>query len=143
MLFLWFCLVFGGAPPPPAPPAKMADPTFPLPAPDPAAESSAPSMIIISGSMRLKQGDRSELIEATRRMMAATLEEAGCRAYRFTFDLIDPDLLHVYEEWDDETSLMTHFAEPHFAEFGTTLRDWVDEGGSILRHEVGHSRPLM
>ncbi|MEL6893378.1 MAG: sulfatase-like hydrolase/transferase [Actinomycetota bacterium] len=101
-----------------------------------------PEMLIISGSMRLKQGDRTALIDATTAMVEATLAESGCRAYRFTFDLSDPDLLHVYEEWDDEASLSAHFAEPHFAEFAAVLRDWVAERGSIMRHDVADSKPL-
>ncbi len=114
--------------------------------PDPPEDDGAsyvPTMIVISGSMRLKPGDHSELVAATKTMMAKTMEETGCRAYRFTFDLEDPDLLHVYEEWDDEAALSAHFAEPHMAEFGPILRDHIADRGSIVRHDVSETRPLM
>ncbi len=100
-------------------------------------------MLIISGSIRLKPGDRTELVAATKTMMAKTSEEVGCRAYRFTFDLEDPDLVHIYEEWDDDAALSAHFAEPHMAEFGPILREHVADRGSIMRHDVSETRPLM
>ncbi|MEM1332890.1 MAG: putative quinol monooxygenase [Actinomycetota bacterium] len=98
---------------------------------------------MISGSVRLRAGARDDLVNALRTMMAASMAEPGCRTYRCTFDLVDPDLLHFHEEWDDEASLSAHFVEPHFMAFNTMLAEHTAGAGVFTRHDVRASRPLF
>ncbi len=48
-------------------------------------------------------------------MVAATLQESGCRSYAVTPD--DDDLIRLYELWDDEAALAGHMASPHMVDW--------------------------
>jgi quinol monooxygenase YgiN len=72
-------------------------------------------MLIIAGEFRMQPGSRDLFFEAVAPMVAATLEEPGCRAYAFTPDPTDGDLIRLWELWDDEDALADHFASTHMA----------------------------
>lgn len=69
--------------------------------------------LIIAGTFRADPGKRPALDVEMRRVMAATVQEAGCIAYSYAQDLADPGLIRVFEEWSDQASLDAHFASPH------------------------------
>lgn len=96
-------------------------------------------MIIISGTARVKPEVRDEAVAAAVAMMRDSAAESGCNAYRFMSDLEDPDVIHVYEEWENAEALAEHFEQPHFAEFGARLGGWLDGESSFMRHEVSSS----
>ncbi len=72
----------------------------------------------------MQPGTRDQFFEAVAPMVAATLEEPGCRTYAFTPDVDDADLIRLYELWDDEESLAGHAASQHMAE-------WRERGASL------------
>lgn len=72
-------------------------------------------MLIIAGEFKMQPGTRDEFFDAVAPMVEATLTEPGCRAYAFTPDLDDDDLIRLWELWDDEEALAGHFASAHMA----------------------------
>ncbi len=54
---------------------------------------------------------------AMRKMIVASRFEDGCIEYAYSRDLIDTNLLRIIERWKDRDALISHFAEPHMAEF--------------------------
>jgi len=100
-------------------------------------------MIVIAGTARVQPEHRDAAIEAARVMAAASRAEPGCRQYRFSTDLDDPDVVHVFEEWDSPEALDVHFATPHMAEFTAALGATLDGAPEITRFEVTVAGPLF
>ena len=71
------------------------------------------SMIVISGLFRLDDGVTEEVLDACRLVMEATRSEAGCIEYIFYPDPLDGAVLRVFEMWEDQDSLNSHFGTPH------------------------------
>lgn len=67
----------------------------------------------------MQPGTRDVFFEAVAPMVAATLDEPGCRTYAFTPDPDDPDLIRLFELWDDEAALAGHVSSAHMAEWRT------------------------
>ena len=99
-------------------------------------------MIIIMGTVKLAPDRLDAAKPAMRRMVDASRAEAGCIAYAYAQDLLDPETIHVAEQWRDRAALTEHFATPHMAEWrgvmgslGLTGRDLrvfeADEGSAI------------
>src|SRR5262245_53417347 len=93
-------------------------------------------MIVIAGSVKVKAERREQALAAALRMMEATQAEPGCHAYRFSTDLRDPTLVHVFEEWESEEALGQHFASPHMAEFQRVLPEVLAGGLDFRRYTV-------
>ena len=72
-------------------------------------------MLIIAGEFRMQPGTRHRFFEAVAPMVEATLTEPGCRAYAFTPDPDDDDLVRLWELWNDEDALAGHFSSEHMA----------------------------
>jgi len=99
-------------------------------------------MLIIAGTFRIAKERREETLAAARDMMAETRKEPGCHAYRFTADIDDPTLLHLYERWESEEVLRAHFATPHMARFQVTLGALRPQVVEIAKYEISKSGPV-
>lgn len=72
-------------------------------------------MLIVAGTFQIEPGHREEFFAAVAPMVAATMAEPGCRAYTFSPDVDDEGVIHLYELWDDQAALDSHFASDHMA----------------------------
>jgi quinol monooxygenase YgiN len=99
-------------------------------------------MVIVTAHARLKPGARETAVAAALRMREASLAEDGCQEYGFWFAIDDPDLLLVYERWDDQAALDFHFTTPHLAEFAASIPEWIDGMPEITRIEVASAGPM-
>jgi quinol monooxygenase YgiN len=83
-------------------------------------------MIIVKGEVRFGDGDIERLKPALAANIAATRAEPGCAAYAYSVDVVDPNLLHVVEEWSSEEAIEAHMQSPHmaalFAALGTSIQ---------------------
>jgi quinol monooxygenase YgiN len=100
-------------------------------------------MIVVAGRVAIKPERREELIAIARKVIAQTKQEAGCIAYDYYFDLLDPNVVLVYEEWESEAALAAHLQQPHTQEFLQTVGDMFARPPAIYRHEVTTSSRLM
>ena len=99
-------------------------------------------MIVVTAQARIRPEARDDAIAAARAMQEASRAEPGCREYGFWFEMDDPNLLLVYERWDDQEALDFHFTTPHLAEFARAIPSWVDGTPEIMRLEVSSAGPL-
>ena len=90
-------------------------------------------MIIVSGTVAIKAGQRDAALRAARTMIAATEKEAGCIRYRFWADIDDPQTFFIYEEWESEEALTTHFQSEHMAAFQAELPALIAGAPDIRR----------
>jgi quinol monooxygenase YgiN len=100
-------------------------------------------MIVIAGSVRVRPERRAEAIRVAVEMARATRQEPGCRHYRFSSDLEDPDLFLLFEEWESADALTRHFATEHMRVFQQNLPDILGGPADIHRYEVGASSKMM
>ena len=56
-------------------------------------------MIIIMGTVKLAPNRLDAAKPAMHRMVDASRAEAGCIAYAYAQDLLDPATIHVAEQW--------------------------------------------
>ena len=63
-------------------------------------------MIIVAGHIVTKPGCRDDFVAVSRNAMVAARSAPGCRDFVVTADPLEADRVHIYEAWDDETSLM-------------------------------------
>lgn len=101
-------------------------------------------MLIVAGTITFDPANQASMIEATNVVSAATRNEAGCISYEFTADLNREGRFHLFEEWEDEASLLAHFETPHLATFYAVLQESGLETRDINRYYIssyGPNRP--
>lgn len=64
------------------------------------------SKVIVSGHIITKSGRRDDFVAASRYAMVAARSTLGCTDFVVTADPLEADCVHIFEGWDDETSLM-------------------------------------
>lgn len=74
-------------------------------------------MIIVTGSVRLLDGKRDEMLAAAEPMIAASRAEDGCVEYRYAIDMQDDSVATFTEVWTDMAALQAHMQTPHMATF--------------------------
>jgi len=93
-------------------------------------------MLIVAGRIPVRPERRADAVAAAVKMMRATQAETGCRTYRFTTDVEDPNLFYIFEEWEDDAALTAHFQTPHMASFQAALPDFLAGAPTLKRYEV-------
>jgi quinol monooxygenase YgiN len=86
-------------------------------------------MIAVEAAIVLADASRrSEVVDASVPIQAATRnDEPGCLAYCFAADPVQPDLIQVYELWEDEASLQAHFEHPNYH----AMREMLNGAGLV------------
>jgi len=93
-------------------------------------------MIIVSGAIRLKPGQRDRFLSASARAIEAGRKAPGCRAFVVAADPIEADVANVYEEWDDEKDLLKFRGDGP----NQDLRAMI-ASANVRRHEIAKSSP--
>lgn len=99
-------------------------------------------MIVIKARARIQPDKRDEAVAAALTMAAATEAEPGNISYTFSQDLGDADVVHLFEEWEDEDSLAAHFTLPHMADFVVALGQVLDGDMPTTKYVVSSHGPL-
>ena len=98
--------------------------------------------IIIAGTITVEPDKVDAAMAAAIPMMQATHQEPGCTAYVFSVDPIEPGVLHVFEKWESDEHLSSHFETEHMAEFQAKVPDLGIVGMDILKYEVAGEGPV-
>ncbi|MFZ9395740.1 MAG: putative quinol monooxygenase [Erythrobacter sp.] len=99
-------------------------------------------MLIVLATARLGDGALAQGREAIAEMVAASNAEPGCIAYAFAQDLVDPDVIHIVEKWQDSDALAAHFATPHMAAFRQALAGLDFQLIQVRKFETDEGQPL-
>jgi quinol monooxygenase YgiN len=84
-------------------------------------------------------GRREDLRELMRSTEARVADDPGCRLYRFTATLDDPDeYLHV-QEWADEASFAAHQRSPAFRDYQRNLFDLLARPSDMRVHRAAET----
>ena len=99
-------------------------------------------MLVVAGRIRVKPDRREEAVKIALEVAQATRAEPGCISYRFYGDLEDASVFFVFEEWQNEEALATHFTMPHMATFAEAIPGLVAGPLEITRYEVAASAAM-
>ena len=99
-------------------------------------------MIVIAGSITLDASKREEAFAAAREMMEETHKEAGNAAYVFSADLVEDGVLHIFEQWESQEALDSHFRTPHMAEFQKLIPTFGVKDMSVQKYEISSIGPV-
>jgi len=94
------------------------------------------STIIVSGRIVVQPGRRDEFLAASREAMQAARGAPGCRAFVVAGDPLEADTVNVYEQWDDETSLLKFRGEGPSSDMRALIAS-----ADVKRHQVSSSGP--
>jgi quinol monooxygenase YgiN len=103
----------------------------------------ADSLVLISGHVRVRPDALDQARFEASRMAELSRAEPGCREYRFSVDLDDPTIVRVFECWESEAALATHFETPHFAAFGEVVTEVIDGESEFVKYDASGARPLF
>lgn len=84
-------------------------------------------MIRLNVFITTTDANRAEVIATAKELVAASLKDEGCIAYDLYESSTRPNVLMICETWNDEATLATHSAAPHF----TTLVPRLQELGDM------------
>lgn len=71
--------------------------------------------IVIAAQIDLDPAQRAEALASAKVHIDAALAQDGCIAYDWSADGNDPARVNVFEEWESEEALASHFAGPAYA----------------------------
>lgn len=94
--------------------------------------------IIVAGTLRF-EGDETTcaaIITGGAAHIASSRVEAGCVAYNWAVDPLDPGLIHVYEEWESEQALLGHFRDPSYLAMRAHLETYTLTGFAVQIYSV-------
>lgn len=73
-------------------------------------------MLRLNCFIRVKEENRTAVLEAAKTLTAASVEQAGCIAYDIFESATRKDVLMICETWKDQESLDAHSASDVFVE---------------------------
>lgn len=85
------------------------------------------SLIAVEAAITVADpSQRDAIVARSAPYQQATREdEPGCLVYCFAADPVQPDLIQVYELWEDEAALAAHFEHPNYL----NMREMLNEAG--------------
>lgn len=99
-------------------------------------------MIVVQVEVIVEPGSASKVVDAVKKMEAATRQEAGCLKYAFSVDISDPGMVRVTERWESMDAIKAHMASPHMAEFNKAVGALQPKGLDIKAYEVAREVAL-
>lgn len=72
-------------------------------------------MLRLNCFIRTSAENRTEVLEAAKRLTAASLKQEGCIAYDIFESATRPDVMMICETWADQNALNAHSASEVFA----------------------------
>ncbi len=98
-------------------------------------------MVIITGRMRIPDGNRKDFFEISERQVRLSREEAGCLNYWLYEDAMEPGVFFFYEEWKDRAAVDFHFAQSYCHEFVKRLRTLTEGEADMKIRTVAPKSP--
>ena len=85
-------------------------------------------MLILTVNLRVPRADQERLRPHMEAVVKASRQEPGCLQYTYGFDLLELDIMRVFEIYRDDEALKAHGASEHF-------QKWREVSGQYPREE--------
>jgi quinol monooxygenase YgiN len=89
-------------------------------------------MITVTVHIPDKPQHAADFISHMHALAPVVRAEQGCLTYNLYTDPYRPDMLFMYEEWQDMDALRAHLEQPHMNEHRRTTKDWL--AGDVTLH---------
>ena len=99
-------------------------------------------MIIIAGTVDVDPEQRDAALIAGKPHMEATRAWKGCVDYTWSADALTPGRIYVYERWESQDDLASHFEGPHYLAMRNTIAAYGLRGADVLKYQIGRSEPV-
>ena len=99
-------------------------------------------MIIVAGTVRVPPENMERLRPHARQVIEATRAEAGCLAYSFAEDVVEPGLIRIFEIWETREDLDRHSRAEHMAPWRAAVAENGVSGREIKAYVAGPGEPL-
>lgn len=93
-------------------------------------------MIVVHASFPLDPDSREEALELVDDLVTESQAEDGMIDYRAATDVSDPNVVRVFEQYEDEAALEAHSQSDHFREFAAALPDLLAGEPTVTRFDV-------
>ena len=84
-------------------------------------------MLILSVNLRVPKAEQERLRPEMEKVVQASRREPGCLAYSYGFDLLEPDIIRVFEVYKDDAALKAHGESEHFKAWRTVSGQYPRE----------------
>lgn len=98
--------------------------------------------IIISGTVDLPPERLDAALEAARPLIDGALTQPGCLDYDWCPDPRHPGRLRVFERWESEQALTTHFQNQWYQRMRETLGSFGLLGAATAKYRVDLTEPV-
>ena len=93
-------------------------------------------MIIVLGSVIVKDGRIDEALEISQQHVNRSRNEPGCIAHGVHLDVENSQRLVFVEKWSDQVSLTQHFKEPTSIAFVKEIKEIVTHSPEITIYDA-------
>ncbi|MDR1616793.1 MAG: antibiotic biosynthesis monooxygenase [Syntrophomonadaceae bacterium] len=97
-------------------------------------------MLLVTAKLKVKEGKQKEFIGQTKDLLENTRKEEGNISYNLFNETDDETRFIFVEEWESDEALKAHTKAPHFAVFGTILKEIGDGKADIKVYTVSSVR---
>jgi len=84
-------------------------------------------MVKVVAKHFVKEDKIDEFLELGKKLVEATVKEAGCIKYELFQDLKDHKILTMIEEWENNDVLSKHMKSEHFTEIVPILSSFMEK----------------
>lgn len=100
-------------------------------------------MVIVAGTVLLKEEARDAALAAMDIVVTATRPEKGCLSYGFYADLKNPLSFQLYELWESQADLDAHMQQKHTQDFLAEVPAYLDGAPAIKLFQVAGGEGLL
>jgi len=89
-------------------------------------------MIVITATMKAKDGEAENLAKVIKEYAPRFLKDAGTIMYEVSRRADNTNIFFFYEKYENDKALTYHSSAPHFKDMFTTLKPYLDGRVEIL-----------
>lgn len=93
-------------------------------------------MIVVHTTIPLASGAEPALLDRIENLVEHSREESGTVRYRAARDLIDPSVVHFFEQYEDAATAAAHTESDTYRRFVEALPDAVDDEMETVQFQV-------
>jgi quinol monooxygenase YgiN len=100
-------------------------------------------MIVMHATVPVDSERREAALDLVRDLAEASRQEEGVIDYRVATDAEDPNLVRVFEQYEDDDAVDAHMSSDHFESFQADVAAHLDGEPTLYRFEVDSKSQVM
>lgn len=85
-------------------------------------------MLIVKVNYECKEGQAKAFVDKARELKidSTSRSEEGNLCYEYSFDVENPNVVHLFELWKNQAAIDSHMASAHYAKLGELKAEFVE-----------------